>query len=459
MRIAMISEHASPLAAVGGTDAGGQNIYVANVARCLARQGDTVDIFTRWDDPSVAFMVPLGPGCRIVHVEAGARAPVPKEQLLAFMPAFASFCEAWMRRSERYDVIHANFFMSGWVGARLKEVFGTPLVTTFHALGKVRLEHQRESDGFPSERLAIEQSLMAQSDRIIAECPQDVADLERLYAADRARMSMIPCGFDAAEFKPVSRASARRRLQVEDTEFTVLQLGRMVPRKGIDTVIRAMACLTPSDARLRIVGGDCDQANADRTPEIGRLAQVARECGVSDRVVFEGRKRRCELRDWYAAADVFVTTPWYEPFGITPLEAMACARPVIGSRVGGLSYSIDDGVTGLLVPAKDHVALASALERLRANPSLAAAMGNAGLARVRRHFTWDRIAGQLSTVFQEVAARRACRAPTIGLAAPRKSRAVRGRSPALHLERDGAVLEDGNTLIQHAAILSPEAAR
>jgi D-inositol-3-phosphate glycosyltransferase len=453
MRIAMISEHASPLAVIGGVDSGGQNIYVAQVAQHLVAQGHRVDVFTRRDDAALAAVVELAPGLRVVHVAAGPEAFVPKERLLEHMPEFARFCEAWFRTAGPYDVLHANFFMSGWVGMRLQETFDLPLVTTFHALGLVRREHQKEADAFPAERIDIEHALATRSDRLVAECPQDEVDLQRLYGADPVRMAMVPCGFDAGEFEPQSRAEARTRLGLPADEFMVLQLGRMVPRKGIETVVRAMACPPCEGMRLRVVGGDCEMADSERTPEIGRLQAVARECGVADRVVFEGRKTRTALRDWYAAADVFVTTPWYEPFGITPLEAMACARPVVGSAVGGVQYSVVDGVTGMLVPPKDPPALALALAALRADPAAAAAMGEAGLARARASFTWDGVARQLAAVFADAAASRAaCREAAAqasllhvsGLDArpdprPRAGAPLR---PAIFIDKDGTLVED-----------------
>jgi histidinol-phosphate phosphatase family protein len=448
MRIAMISEHASPLACIGGVDSGGQNVYVAQVARCLAEAGHEVDVFTRQDAPGLARVVDMAPRCRVVHVQAGPTAFVPKERLLDHMPEFARFCHAWMRTAPRYDVIHANFFMSGWVGLRLKEALGLPLVTTFHALGLVRREHQGDADTFPQERIAIEQALVARSDLLVAECPQDELDLQRLYGAERRRMALVPCGFDADEFAPVDRADARRRLGIPFDEFMVLQLGRMVPRKGVETVVRAMAEPACAGMRLRVVGGDCDVADAERTPEIGRLMDVAHACGAADRVRFEGRKTRAELRLWYAACDVFVTTPWYEPFGITPLEAMACARPVVGSAVGGVQYSVVDGVTGLLVPPKDPAALARALAALAARPERARRMGEAGLARVRESFTWDGVAASLATVFAEAA--RAARPPSprfhvVGVHAPVAATARAGAgagAPAIFLDKDGTLVHD-----------------
>ena len=451
LRICLISEHASPLACIGGVDSGGQNIYVDQVARSLVRQGHVVDVYTRRDRSDLPAVVEVAPGLRVIHVSAGPEIFVPKEELLAHMPAFAKSCEHWLRTGPRYDVVHANFFMSGWVGLRLKQVFGLPLVTTFHALGLVRREHQGAADGFPAARVGIEKVLVARSDRVIAECPQDWSDLVRLYGADPARLAMVPCGFDAREFAPGSRQAARRRLGLPADEFMVLQVGRMVPRKGVETVVRAMACAPCEGMRLRVVGGEAEVADQRLTPEIGRLMDVAASCGVADRVVFEGCKPRSELRHWYAAADVFVTTPWYEPFGITPLEAMACARPVVGSAVGGVQFSVEDGVTGLLVPPKNPSALADALAALRADPGRARAMGEAGLARARERFTWDGVARGLAAAFDDARLAHAAQAgagpspaPALHVGGLDEASPVAKRPgrPAIFLDKDGTLVED-----------------
>ena len=97
------------------------------------------------------------------------------------------------------------------------------------------------------------------------------------------------------------------------------------------------------------------------TPEIGRLQALAREENVEERVRFVGRRGRDDLKYYYSAADVFITVPWYEPFGITPVEAMACGTPVIGSNVGGVKFTVRDGETGYLVPPNDPGSWQSAL--------------------------------------------------------------------------------------------------
>lgn len=404
MRILMISEHASPLATLGGVDAGGQNIYVAQVARSLAAAGHEVDVLTRRDHPGLPTQVDLVPGARVIHLDAGPPCVVPKERLLGHMPAFEAAARRLMANACPYDVVHANFFMSGQVALGLRRSFGTPVVVTFHALGRIRLQHQSEADAFPPERLRIEDELVRTADALVPECPQDRDDLVQAYGADERRLHMVPCGVDMDTFAPMSRFAARAALGLGAHEFVVLQLGRIVPRKGVDNVIRAIGLL-PADlpVRLLVVGGESAVADDLRNPEIARLMSLARSCGVADRTRFVGHRPRAELRNFYAAADVFVSTPWYEPFGITPLEAMACGTPVVGSKVGGIQYSVEDGVTGLLVPARDPSALAGRLALLQSRPLLARSMGRAGRRRVGAMFTWDQVARQLLAVYRHVA--------------------------------------------------------
>lgn len=407
LRVALVSEHASPLAQQGGVDAGGQNVYVLHVAAALARLGHQVDVLTRRDQRTLPTAVDMRPGVRVMHIDAGPPEFVPKERLLPFMQAFGTEALRLMRRSLPYDVAHANFFMSGVVGLRLQRQLNLPLVQTFHALGAVRRLHQRSADGFPVERIALERRIASEADCVIAECPQDAADLAQHCGAPADRIAQVPCGVDLTEFRPGDRLAARRRLKLPADEFIVLQLGRLVPRKGIDNVIRAVARLGEGRPwRLLVVGGDGFEPDERRTPEIARLRAVAQEAGVDARVTFVGRRDRHQLRDYYQAADVFVTTPWYEPFGITPLESMACGTPVIGSAVGGIQHTVVDGLTGFLVPPRDPAMLAMRLEDLRASPELGQQMGLAGYARVCREFTWDSVATKLAAVYARVAQQR-----------------------------------------------------
>lgn len=403
-RVAILSDHASPLAPPGSIDSGGQNVYVAHLARELAQLGYLVDIFTRRDSMLHQQLVQWSDNIRVVHVPAGPAHYVPKEQMLPYMEAFGRFVARFARRQDTmYDVVHANFFMSGMVAQHIKRELGIPFVITFHALGQVRRMAQGTADAFPPARLHIEHSLMRDADRIIAECAQDRQDMEQLYGVQSARIDIVPCGFDPQELWPVPARLARQKLSLPHGKFVVLQLGRMVARKGIDTVIESLALLRARhgvDAMLLVVGGEGEPRGTRDTPELARLRALARERRVSDVVQFTGRKSRAELRYYYSAADVFVTTPWYEPFGITPVEAMACARPVIGAEVGGIKSTVIDGKTGFLVPARDPQAVAEKLALLHANPELAGNMGDEGMRRAFQHYTWRSVAQQAAAIYE-----------------------------------------------------------
>ncbi len=423
LRIAFLSEHASPVALRGSVDAGGQNVYVDEVARGLARLGHTVDIFTRRDRATGAAggrsdsavggeadapdVIDWAPGVRIVNLPAGPPHFLPKDDLWPLMPAFR---DAFLRFIERegttYDLLHGNFWMSGWVAIKLRRELGTPVVQIFHAMGKTKQRHQGAADTSPDDRIAVESAVIAGVDRIIAQCPSEWDELAGHYAAPPERVRIIPSAVNTEIFRPVPRGEARRRLDLGDDDLVVVYVGRMLPRKDVRNVVRAVAALvqrpeaTCLPVRLLLVGGETVEPDPVATPEIGELMRLADELGIAARVRFTGKRQPEVLRWYYGAGDVAVTTPWYEPFGLTPLEAMACGRPVVGSAVGGLTYTIRDGVTGYLVPPRDPEALADRLGELLAQPELRACLGRAARARVEREFTWSTVAERTVALYR-----------------------------------------------------------
>lgn len=408
-RIAMISEHASPLGLLGGVDSGGQNVYVGQLAKHLTMLGfEEVDIFTRRDSDRLPEIVEWVNGIRIVNVPAGPPSSVRKEDLLPTMGEFTEYLLQFCKYQRKaYDLVHANFWMSGLVAAEVKKAIGIPFVITFHALGRVRRQHQGNADEFPDERFAIEDRIVAEADRVIAECPQDEEDLIRLYNADPANISLVPCGFDPMELWPISKPLARFALGLSPDERVILHLGRIVPRKGIDTVIRGFARLVKHHAihaRLLVVGGESEEPDPAITPEIGRLQAIVGEEGVSERVQFIGRRGRESLKYYYSAADVFVTTPWYEPFGITPVESMACGTPVVGSAVGGIKFTVRDGETGYLVPPDNPNLLADRIAHLYEHPKLFSMFSRQAIGRANDLFTWQKTAETMTAVYQKVEA-------------------------------------------------------
>jgi histidinol-phosphate phosphatase family protein len=433
MRIALVSGHASPLA---GPD-GGQHGEVARLARHLARRGHAVEVLTRRYSAALPCVAEWPDGVRVVHLPAGPPQPRRPEDLLPLMEEFTAHAVHRARRAG-YDLVHAHFFTSALVATELKRLLGIPFVVSFHELGRVRRLHG--ADDFPDRRLTIEARAVAEADRILAACPQDKADLLAHYQAPPGRVRTIPCGFDANEFAPMDRGQARAALGLDPDERLVLRPGRLAPHEGAEDAVRALARLRDEhglEARLLVVGGEARDPDPGRTPEIARLRDVAASEGVADRVTFVGRRDRHELRAWYAAADVVVHAPWFEPSGRTVIEAMACGVPVVGSDVGGIKMAVRDGVTGLLAPPKDPAAVAACLARLFRDPDLCTRMGRRAARRARARFTWRRVGAAVERLYAEVLGLKTGRKPP-PRAAP--SRAAEGRAA----ERGGAVFLDLN---------------
>jgi D-inositol-3-phosphate glycosyltransferase len=403
VRVSMISEHASPLAALGGIDAGGQNVHVAALSQALARRGHTVAVYTRRDDPDLPDRVDAAPGVEVVHVTAGPAAPVSKDDLLPFIPALgAGIAADWERL--RPEIVHGHFWMSGIAALDAVSAIGgrgsIPVLQTFHALGTVKRRHQGTEDTSPPERSWLEPWVGRNVDGVIATCSDEVFEL-RAMGVDSHAVSIVPCGVDSDLFQPDGASEARGR------RARIASVGRMVPRKGIDIVISALRLLKEagrSDIELLIIGGSANANDPRSDPEARRLMACAEALGVQDQVVLRGRVPQTELPGILRSVDAVVCAPWYEPFGIVPLEAMSCGVPVIAAAVGGLIDTVVDGVTGIHVPPHDPHAVAHAILQLIDNPAQAAALGRAGRARTRSRYSWDRVASTTAKVYRQALA-------------------------------------------------------
>ncbi len=415
-RIAFLSEHASPVALLGGEDAGGQNVYVDEVSRNLGRLGYEVDVFTRRDNSNAPEIVEWAPHVRIINITAGPATFMLKDQLWQFMPAFRDAILNFIERNElQYDVLHGNFWMSGWVATELRSRLNIPVVHIFHAMGKTKQKHQGSADTSPQERIEVETGIIRLVDRLIAQCPSEEAELIDDYGAESERVVVIPSAVNTSVFRPVAQVEARQHAELAQDAFVVAYVGRMLPRKDVRNVVRAMAELiryckgqtaeygtTFLPLRLLLVGGETKEPDPVATPEIGVLQNLVAELGIGEYVTFVGKRQQDTLRNYYSAGNVAVTTPWYEPFGLTPLEGMACGRPVIGSAVGGITYTIADGQTGFLVPPRDPKALADRLYMLLTEPERCIRMGQAARERVEREFTWETVAQRTGALYEAV---------------------------------------------------------
>jgi D-inositol-3-phosphate glycosyltransferase len=412
-KAALISLHTSPQDQPGVGDSGGMNVYVLEVAKKLTDQGVSVDIYTRCHGDNHPQVQRLQAETRLIQVPAGPCAPVAKNDLPQLLPDFLSgvlkFAAAdpeAVHRHGPYDVVHSHYWLSGWVGARTKEIWGAPLVTSFHTLGKVKNALRSPEDSpEPGVRLRGEQGVVRHSDRILAPTATEAAHLVGLYGADPDRVRIVPPGVDGGLFAPRDRGEARAKLGL-GPGHTVLFVGRLQPFKGPRVAVQAFAAavdLAPQvmrDAELVIVGGPSG-AGAE---EVAWLQEEASTLGIGERVRFVPPQPHARLADFYSASDLVIVPSRSESFGLVALEAQACGRPVVAARAGGLRHSVVDGVTGFLVAGHDPNVYARRIIELLGDPDIRQRMGRAGVVHAAR-FTWEATATEIGQVYRELAQR------------------------------------------------------
>jgi D-inositol-3-phosphate glycosyltransferase len=399
LRVAVLSVHTCPLAALGGKETGGMNVYVRETARELGRMGVHVDVFTRSQNPVIPRVVEMGDGVRVIHLPAGPETPMPREMVHQHLAGFVEGVEAH-RRAEglAYDILHAHYWLSGVAGLRLRDLWGgVPLIQMFHTLGRLKNSAaQAPAEVEPALRIAEEGRIVRLADRIVASSVVERAHLVWYYGARADRIAVIPCGVDTELFRPMSQATARDLLELPP-EPLLLHVGRLQPIKGLQTLLDAMTLLD-GDARLLIVGGDQDE------PDDGHAARLRRRVaalGLAERVRFLGPQAQQRLPLLYAAADATVMPSYYESFGMVALEAMACASPVVASRVGGLATTVRDGLTGYLVPEGDPAALAERVRALLADPAERARLGREAVRWAAEH-RWPCVAETVCRLYSEL---------------------------------------------------------
>jgi D-inositol-3-phosphate glycosyltransferase len=382
VRIAMISEHASPLGD------GGQQSHVADLSAALAEFGHEVRVYTRRDDPAVAAEVTTAGGIRVVHVPAGPPHFVPPDLLLSHMGEFARRLEELWRSGEwRPDVVHAHYWTSGLAAVTAARQVGIPVVQSFHELGEIQA-----GDGRPS-RTGYERALGRAVDQVVAQTQDEVRGLVRI-GVPRTQLTVVPAGVDSIRFSPEGPAVER-----DPERPRILSVGRLVEHKGFGDVIQAMRWVP--GAEVVVVGGPHpDQLPAD--PGARRLRALAEKLNVADRFRLVGRVPAADMPKWYRSADLLVAAPWQEEFETSALEAMACGVPIVGTAMGGLNETIVDGLTGDLVPARDPRALGGALRRLVNDKVRRFAYATAALDRARQAYSWKRVASQVGTVYSTV---------------------------------------------------------
>lgn len=392
LRIALLSVHGDPMLPTGSEEAGGQNVYVREVARTLAERGHQVDVFTRGRECRDTERHPVA-GYRVIRVPAGPVGFISRDHLFPHLPEFVMRVRDFVHsEGHRYDVLHSNYWLSGWVGHHLSQGWRIPQWHTHHSLGAVKYAAEGRIPPQGRKRLAVEKDLLT-SASIIATSPQDVASMQQHYQNPRD-VTIIPCGIDDTVYYPHHRGRARRELGLPGDGALLAYAGRFDINKGLDCLIRAFARLKhrPS-VHLAIAGGY--DILADDGIEFQRISAMVQGLGLAPRTTFLGKLESTRLALLYSAADLCVVPSHYESFGMVAIEGMGCGTPVVASRVGGLQFTVRHKETGWLFPARDDVALAEACDRLLDNEDERLRMGRTALRHARRSFAWSKVAEQL----------------------------------------------------------------
>ncbi|MFN2214815.1 MAG: glycosyltransferase [Anaerolineales bacterium] len=404
----MLSYHTCPLATLGGKDTGGMNVYVRDLTRTLGTLGVHVDVFTRSQDEHVPHVLhDLGYGNRVVHVKAGPEVPLPKEELLSYIPDFITGIEEFTgAKNLEYDLIHSHYWLSGIAAIELRKHWNVPVIQMFHTLGVMKQRVARPDEEVEGDyRLAGEKRILMDADCIIAATPAEKTQIQWLYKGDVDKIEVIPPGVDLSRFYPIPDDEAKEVIGLPPCNQVLLYVGRIEPLKGIDTLIEAIAYMrTQGEFEelsfcLAVIGGVGDGDPTIQSAEMKRLKDLCHLHGLDDLVTFLGKKDQDTLPYYYSAAEAVVVPSHYESFGMVALESMACGTPVVASQVGGLAYLVQDGVTGYTVPYSDVEALAKRLSDLIRNKPLRDQLGKQAAA-VAKDFSWDIIARQIQNCYQ-----------------------------------------------------------
>ena len=409
MKVAILSYHTCPLATLGGKDTGGMNVYVRDLTLELGRLGIHVDVFTRSQDEHVPHVLhDLGYGNRVVHIPAGPERPLPKQELVDHIPQFVEGIKKFAEeKGIQYDLIHSHYWLSGLAAEALSDAWGgTPIIQMFHTLGEMKNRVARDdSEREGSYRLDGEQHVLARVDRVIAATPAEQAQLEWLYKADMRKVCVIPPGVEVGHFYPIPVDEARQYIGLAPEARMILFVGRIEPLKGLDTLLKAVACLRVKDlaepVHLAVIGGDPEAAPEEMSAEMARIQKMCDDLTVGKMVAFLGKRSQDTLPYYYSAAEVVVMPSHYESFGMVALEAMACGTPVLASQVGGLAFLVQDGVTGYHVPDGDDEALCERLSALLGNAALRRTLGRNAVEHAQK-YAWDKIAVQVLGVYRDV---------------------------------------------------------
>jgi len=392
MQIALVAEQASQLTPArdgAAADSDGQAVGLCTLARALGGLGHQVTIYARKDAQALPALAKMAPGVTVEHLRAGPAARLPEDNILPHMAAFSGQL-AQRGRQRVPDIVHAHFWTGGLAALAATRDVPVPVVQTFHSLGTAERRYHGVLPGVSDARLRLEALIARSVSAVLARTSAEMAELARL-GVPRSSIRVVPYGVDTDEFLPdgpVARRTARPRL---------LAVAPLTERSGLDVIVRAMADVPRCEL---VIAGGPPRSQLSKDPVYRGLVRLARKLRVGDRVVFTGKVSRARMPALLRSADLLVHTAMYEPFGMVPLEAMACGTPVMAAAGGSHADAVVDGTTGVLVRPGQPALLARRIRQLLASPILLQGFGIAAADRARARYSWDRIGRETLAAYE-----------------------------------------------------------
>lgn len=409
INIAMISFHTCPLATLGGKDTGGMNVYVHQLTRHLGQMGIHVDVYTRSQDEHVPHILhDLGYGNRVVHVPSGPEVPLPKSELVRYIPKFVDGILQFAKdKNIQYDIIHSHYWMSGVAAIELRKKWNIPIINMFHTLGLMKNRIARSPNEIEGDyRMDGERKVIAEADRLIAATLAEKSQLEFLYEAPSAKIAVIPPGVDTSMFYPIPKEEAKEVIGIDANSNMILFVGRIEPLKGIDSLIQAISLIQKRGEldccphNLAIIGGEPDASPEEMNAEMAKLQDMVEELHIENLVIFLGKQDQKMLPYYYSSSEVVVMPSHYESFGMVALESMACGTPVVASQVGGLAFLVRDQETGFVVPGNDIETMANRLVQIIKFKDLQLKLGRQSAAYAK-NYDWKIISEKINEVYHQ----------------------------------------------------------
>lgn len=398
-KIAVISYHTCPLSDEKDIEIGGMNVYVLELSKELSKKGLSVDIYTRQVEINNPQIVQINQNLRVIHLPAGKVEKVAKNKLINLIPNFLENFYNFIKKAHlSYDLISCHYYLSGLIGLDISSKYKIPLSITFHTLALMKnLVARNEEEKADFKRIEMEILLVQEAAKVIATSNKDAEYIHTLYNCPLKKISILTPGVNHELFKPTDKKLAKRMVNISIHTKLILFVGRIEPLKGIDVLLYALRILLKNNPELKlrlwIIGGDNIKDKANLSKELNRLKQIKKILNITAFVQFLGRKKQEELPNYYNASEIVIMPSQYESFGITALEAISCAVPVITTDVTGISNIFDKKQKILITSAGNSILLAKKIKNLLTNKSEYTKISRAVFSK-SQDFSWDKVAGK-----------------------------------------------------------------